>query len=186
MVQQQAFLPRLLSEKQSHWAYNIASVALGVTIIALLAQVSIPLPFTPVPITGQTFGVAMIALLWGWKRAVATTVSYLVVGALGMPVFAMGKAGLAIGPTAGYLFGMVIASAWMGFLADRGWTKTFFKSWLAATSGSVIVFACGLSILSFFIPEGTLLAAGLFPFIPGDVMKTFIVANLVNQADRRF
>ncbi len=184
MIQQQAFLPRLLSEKQSSWAYNLPSIALGVIAMARLAQFSIPLPFTPVPITGQTFGVAMIGLLWGWKRALATTVSYLLVGALGFPVFALGKAGLAMGPTAGYLFGMVIASAWMGFLADHGWTKTFLRTWLAATSGSLIIFSCGLFVLSFFVPEGTLLAAGLFPFIPGDLLKTFLVANLVTQTNK--
>jgi biotin transport system substrate-specific component len=126
MIQSQAFLPRLLSAKQSQVIYNLLSIGFGVALISVLAQASITLPFTPVPITGQTFGVALIALLWGSKRAFITTVSYLLLGAAGLPIFAMGKAGLAFGPTLGYLIGMMFASAWMGFLADRGWTKSFW------------------------------------------------------------
>ncbi|MFN8943975.1 MAG: biotin transporter BioY [Pseudobdellovibrionaceae bacterium] len=189
MIRTQAVLPRILSQqaslKQSEWIMNVVTVGLGVSIIALLAQVSISLPFTPVPITGQTFGVALISLLWGWKRAVVTTLAYLTLGAAGLPIFALGKTGLMMGPTLGYLVGMVIASLWMGFLADRGWTKSFLKSWIAATSGSVIVFTFGLFVLSFFVPASGLLMAGLFPFIPGDIIKTLLVATFVSQADQR-
>lgn len=181
-TQDQALIPRLLIKKGNLVSHNMIAVLFGIALLSLLAQVSIPLPFTPVPITGQTFGVALTALLWGRKRAVACVVGYLGLGAAGVPVFAAGSFGLAWGPTLGYLIGMLIASFAMGTLADRGWTKTFFRSWLAAFSGSLITFACGLLVLSFFVPREALLMAGLLPFIPGDIVKTLLASGLAYKS----
>jgi biotin transporter BioY len=178
MELQKAFIPSLLIRRGNLVSENILSVAVGVTLVSLLAQVAVPLAWTPVPITGQTFGVALTALLWGRKRALAIMLSYFSLGAAGLPLFAMAKSGLSFGPTLGYLIGMIFAAYWMGSLADRGWTKTYFRTWLAALSGSAITFIFGLAVLSSFVPSENLLIAGLFPFLPGDLIKTFLVSTI--------
>ncbi len=180
----QALLPRLILKSDHQTLANVLSVFAGILLISLLAQVSIPLPFTPVPITGQTFGVALTALLWGRKRGFATVLGYLSLGGLGLPIFAMGKSGFLIGPTLGYLVGMLVASFLMGTLADLGWTKSFLKTWFAAFLGSLVTFSFGLWILSYFVMTEHLLMAGLFPFIPGDLIKTALVSLIVYRSNR--
>jgi len=182
MTADQALIPQVLSKNGNLISQNVLSVITGVALISLLAQLSIPLPWTPVPITGQTFGVALTSLLWGRKRAVAIMLTYLTFGSLGLPVFAMGKSGFTIGPTSGYLLGMLGASYVMGSLADLGWTKKFFQAWLVAFVGSIVVFSCGLGVLSFFVPLSKLLSLGLFPFLPGDLIKTSLAAWIVSQS----
>jgi len=89
--------------------------------------------------------------------------------------------GLAIGPTSGYLIGMVFASYLMGFLSDLGWTKTPFKSWAATVLGSLVTFSFGLLVLSYFVPAKALLAAGLIPFLPGDAIKTLLASTIAHK-----
>jgi biotin transport system substrate-specific component len=141
-----AFVPRVLGSRAGNLGWEIVAGACGVVLLSVLAQVSIPLPWTPVPITGQTFGVTLIALLFG-KRAVPVVVSYLALGAAGLPVFAAGKFGLAWGPTVGYLIGMVFSAGIAGFLADRGFTRSWPRAMVAGFAGSAAVFTCGLLVL---------------------------------------
>lgn len=174
----QALIPqRLIKFENKVVAETIAFVA-GVSLISLLAQVAITLPWTPVPITGQTFGVALVALSWGRQRAISIMLGYLSFGALGLPIFALGKSGLSIGPTLGYLVGMLLSSYVVGALSDNGYTTSLKKSLIAAFSGSVIIFSCGLIGLSFFVPGRLLIASGLLPFIPGDIIKNIIAASV--------
>lgn len=184
MTHEQSLIPQILDQRGNKVIENAISIVIGVALLSLLAQIAMPLPWTPVPITGQTFGVALTALLWGRKRGLAVVLSYLFVGALGLPVFAMGKVGLSVGPTFGYLMGMVVAAYWMGFLSDSGWTKSLFRTWLAAVSGSVITFTLGVSVLSIFVPVNTLLVSGVLPFLPGDFIKTLLVTFTVFNAQR--
>lgn len=184
MTQDQAMMPQLITQNGNRTWQNILSVAVGVAFISLLAQIAIPLPFTPVPITGQTFGVVLTALLWGRRRGVATVLTYMSLGGLGLPIFALGHSGLAMGPTLGYLVGMLIASYVVGTLADKGWTNKFYKTWLAAFFGSVIIFSCGLFVLSYFIPQQHLLTSGLFPFMPGDVIKTLLASTIAWKTNK--
>lgn len=178
MSRSQALIPCLLAKSGNQISQNVYSVIGGALLMSLLAQIAIPLPLSPVPITGQTFGVAVASLLWGRQRATAVMLTYFSLGFLGLPVFALGKSGFALGPTTGYLVGMLIASQWMGFVTDSGWTKTFARTWFAAFSGSLIIFLFGLLGLSFFLPINKLLSAGLFPFLPGDLMKTLFASSV--------
>lgn len=184
MTSSQALIPQLISRQQNQTKANILSVFAGLVLMTALAQISVPLPWTPVPITGQTFGVTFLSLIWGRNRGLAVMLSYLALGIAGAPLFAMGQAGFSWGPTSGYLIGMVLASAWLGTLADLGWTKTFWRSYAAAASGSLIVFSCGLYGLSFFLPQGTLLSAGLYPYLPGDLFKTLTACLLALGINR--
>lgn len=188
-IKSQAFLPDLLSRREIKSEQKLVgknltevmSVFLGVCLLAALAQIAVPLPFTPVPVTGQTFGISLVALLWGRRLAFTTVASYVLAGGLGLPIFAMAKSGLIFGPTLGYLLGMMLSSWVVGGLADLGWTRSFFKAWLACAIGSVCVFSCGLAGLSFFIPASKLLMAGFFPFLPGDIIKSVAAAAIVSR-----
>ncbi len=184
MHQEQALIPQYIIQRGNQIRDNVLFVLAGIISLSLLAQIAIPLPWTPVPITGQTFGVSLIALMWGRKRSVAIVLIYLSLGALGLPIFALAKSGFIMGPTIGYLIGMAFASYWMGLLADIGWTKTFLRTWLSAFSGSLIIFSFGILVLSFFIPSKDLLIAGVLPFLPGDFIKTFSSSLLAHKAQQ--
>lgn len=161
--------PRSL-EILSFWAKAILASAL----MAVAAQISIPLPF--VPITGQTLALIIIAFTLGSKLATASLTLYLLEGALGLPVFANGTFGISalFGPSGGYLLSFPFAAFVMGKLADNGCLSSFVKTSLAATLGTGIVFIGGLAQLSFFIPAADLLQVGLYPFILGGIVKAFI------------
>ena len=161
-------------------------IALGVALLSLLSQVSFKLPIGPVPITGQTFGVALLALSWGQKRSTLTFLIYLLLGGLGLPVFSAGHSGLSFGPTLGYLIGMAASCYLVGLLADKGYTNSFKKAFFAASMGSVLVFCFGLLVLSRFVPANQLLISGLLPFIPGDVIKNLAAASISAGLKKRF
>ena len=173
-----AALPILISKTENKTLANVISIFAGALLIAALAQIAIPLPWTAVPITGQTFGVSLMALTWGWKRSSLVMGVYLIGGSLGLPFFASIGA---LGATSGYLIGMLASSVVLGFLADSGWTNSFLKAFLATYLGSAIVLGTGLFVLSFFVPSEALLTAGLWPFLPGDLFKNFLAANLATK-----
>ena len=154
-------------------------LVLGASLLtALAAQVAIPVPWSPVPITGQTFAVTLSGAVLGMRRGFLSQAFYLAQGALGLPVFAGGAAGVAVfaGPTAGYLIGFPFAAALTGALAQRGWDRRFVTMLPAMLLGSVPIFALGLANLSRFVPGDGLLAAGLLPFLPGDLIKSTLAA----------
>jgi biotin transport system substrate-specific component len=147
-------------------------------VTAVAAQVTIPVPWSPVPITGQTFAVLLSGAVLGARRAAIGQTLYLAAGAVGLPVFAAGAAGAAsfAGPTAGYLLAFPLAAGLTGMLAERGWDRRFATMLAAMLVGSTVVFALGLAVLAFFLPAGRLFAAGLVPFIPGDIVKATLSA----------
>lgn len=165
---------------------NVLLVVGGSLATALAAQLAVPLPFSPVPLTGQTLAVLLVGMTLGARRGFASLALYLAEGAAGLPVFAGGAAGPAvlIGPTAGYLIAFPFAAALTGALAERGWDRNPFTTIAAMLLGSVVIFAGGLAGLSRFVPPEGLLAAGLLPFIPGDLVKTVLAAVTVPVAWR--
>lgn len=150
-------------------------------LIALLAQLELPLPFTPVPLTGQTLGVMYAGALLGSRRGAAAVAAYLAQGLAGLPFFAGGAAGAAVlaGPTAGYLIGFLPAAYVTGLLAERGWDRTPFKAFAMMLLGSLFVFGFGLLGLARFVPAGQLVSLGLLPFVPGDLFKSAVSAGLL-------
>lgn len=174
------FVPSLLENSQHKILNNSAAVIAGVALLTLLAQLKIVLPWTPVPITGQTMGVTLLALNWGSRLSLASFAAYLCIGFLGAPVFAGGLSGVLVGPTFGYLIGMLIASWVVGRLSEKGFNHTFKKSLIACYAGSFITFTCGVIGLLFFIPTDKLLVAGVIPFLPGDLLKN-IISSVVTK-----
>ncbi len=155
---------------------------------ALMAQVAVPLPFTPVPITGQTFAVRVTGGLLGARLGMITMLGYLLAGAVSLPVFAGGTGGLErfTGPTAGYLAGFVVSAWLMGRLAERGWDRRFGRGLVAMLLASLPIYALGLTGLYLWkpMPLGTLLAKGLWPFLPGDILKLALAAGLLSSGWR--
>ena len=161
---------------------------LGSLFIALLAQVQVPI--WPVPITGQTFGVLVVGMAFGFRLGGLTLLLYLLEGHLGLPVFAGGKSGLA-GPTSGYLVGFVFAAAITGYLAEKKWDRNVWYTGLAMLIGNLAIYIPGLIWLTIFFEGpgsqyvaaigastaiGAALTKGLLPFIIGDILKLALAA----------
>jgi biotin transport system substrate-specific component len=165
---------------------TIALVLLGSAVTALLARIAIPLPFTPVPITGQTLGVLLVGAALGSKRGAASMLAYLAEGSVGLPVFAGGAAGPAVlvGPTGGYLFGFVLAAWLVGRLSERSLDRRASTALPAFAAGHLAIFACGVSWLAVFVGWRSALVGGLLPFIPGAAIKTALAALLLPAAWR--
>ena len=154
----------------------------GTLFIAALAQIAIPVPGSPVPVTGQTLAVYLIGTTYGARLGFATFATYLLAGIAGAPVFAPAATqGLArlTGATGGYLIGMLVAAFVLGVLADRKADQKFKTSFPALLSGSVIVFAFGLTWLhaSLDLTWAQTISAGLTPFFFGEVVKIAITAT---------
>lgn len=159
---------------------DVILVVLASLATALAAQVEIRLPWTPVPISGQSFAVLLSGLVLGSRRAFLAQLLYLSYGAAGLPVFSGGAAGLVkfMGPTGGYLIGFPFAALITGLLAERGWDRRPSTMFAAMLLGSTVIFTLGLAQLSRFVPAEGLLAAGLLPFIPGDLIKSALAAGV--------
>jgi biotin transport system substrate-specific component len=173
-------VPIRISERMTARARHVALIVAGTILIALAAQVSIPVPGSPVPITGQTFGVLLTAGALGFRRGIASTVLYLLVGLVGLPVFAHGAHGIEIvlGASGGYIVGFVAAAALIGRLAELGWDRNLLGSIGAMLLGSVLIYAVGLPWLAYVagLDAQTTLQEGLYPFIPGDLLKLALAA----------
>ncbi len=159
-----------------------AAVVVGMALlIALCAQIEIPLPFTPVPLSGSTLGVLYAGALLGTRRGAASVALYLLLGAIGLPFFAGGAAGWHhfFGATGGYLVGFLPAAWVAGRLSERGWDKSPLTAFAQMLVGSLVVFAFGLAVLSFYVPAPELLTKGFYPFVLGDLAKAALSAGLL-------
>ena len=161
------------------WLRDLILIVLGALFVAIFAQVKIPLPFTPVPLTGQTFAVLLVAASLGSKRGAASMALYIALGALGLPVFAGGASGMAYlwGATFGYLVGFVIAAYVVGLLAERGLERSVRTSIIPFLVGTVIIYACGVVWLAIVLGSfSKAVTLGLTPFLIGDFIKLIAAA----------
>lgn len=170
--------------RAASWLRDVILIVLGTLLVAALAQVKIPLPFTPVPITGQTFAVLLIGAALGSKHGAASMLLYMALGAFGLPVFAGGASGIDYlsGATLGYLVGLVMAAYVIGLLAERGLERNVRTSIIPFLVGTIIIYACGVAWLTVMLGSvSKAIAAGLLPFLIGDVIK-LIAASLILPA----
>lgn len=160
-----------------------AALIVGFSLInAAFARISIPLPFTPVPITGQTLAVLLTGAVLGSRRGALALLLYIAEGSAGLPVFAKGASGLFWTlPSGGYLLGFVAAAYVVGLLVERGLHR---GPWLlvAMLLGNAVLYIPGLIQLSFFVGWDKVLPLGLYPFIPGDLVKIYIASLAVPSA----
>lgn len=155
--------------------------------VGLVAQISVHLPFTPVPITGQTLGVLLAGTALGWRRAGLALALYLVAGVAGVPWFAGGASGYAsLAPSFGYIVGFVAAAALCGYLAERGADRNVVKALPAMLAGEIVIYAFGLTwlALDLHLSASATLAEGFTPFLVGDIVKAAIAAGLLPAAWR--
>jgi biotin transport system substrate-specific component len=153
----------------------IVAVVAFASLTALLAQVRIPLGFTPVPVTGQTFAVLLAGASLGARLGASSQLLYLAAGAVGFPVFTGGGSGFEYftGATAGYLVGFVLAAALVGRLAERGQDRKVNTAITAFLAGSAVVYACGALglMVTADMDLTTAIAQGVTPFVFGDLLK---------------
>jgi len=178
----QRAVPRvgILSNKA---VFETVLVVGSVLLMALLAQIRIPLGFTPVPITGQTLGVLLVGSLVGTRLGAISMIVYLAVATMGLPFFAGGSSGIEVwqGATIGYLVSYPFVSALMGWFAERGWDRNFFKLLAPMALGSAIIylFGAGWMVLGLGIGLGEALMLGVVPFLIGDAIKAIIAAGVL-------
>ncbi|GAB4408851.1 MAG: biotin transporter BioY [Anaerolineae bacterium] len=166
---------------QRRTMHNVILVVLFSLLIGISAQIAIPLPFTPVPITMQTLMVLLTGMLLGSRLGSITVLAYLAEGLAGLPVFAGGTSAwspssipgvpVLLGPSAGYLVGFVFAAGLVGWLAERGWDRVWWTTALAMVLGNLVIYAFGVGWLSTFLGVSRAIAAGALPFLIGDAVK---------------
>lgn len=172
------------SVRQATW-YRLLLAFCGGWLVAGLAQISIPLPFTPVPITGQTLGVLLVGASLGPSLGALSMGLYLAQGALGLPFFAGGSSGVSVlglaSATGGYLWGFVAAAVVVGYLSRHGWDRSIRSAIGAMFLGEVVLYLVGIPWLAAAIdvPLGRALELGLAPFVIGDTIKVLLAAGLL-------
>lgn len=194
-------IPSSLATRAPAWVRDLALIAGGVILLIIGARVAFDLPavslgrlYVPenpyVPITLQTFGVLFTSAVLGARRGVSATAIYLLIGAIGIPVFSFERSGLetfvaldsgrvVLGSTGGYLLGFLVASALVGALAQRGWDRRLGGALGAMLLGTLIIYVVGLVWLALALGRGVpdVLPFGLYPFLPGDGLKLLLAAG---------
>lgn len=158
---------------------NAALVLGGAAFVGLSAQVAIPLPFTPVPLTLQTFAVLLVAAALGTWRGMASMVIYAAAGSAGVPWFSAGSSGWG-GASYGYILGFIVAAGVVGRLAERGATLTPLRTAGLMVVGNLVIYAIGVTYLKFAIDASwaSAVSLGMTPFVIGDAVKIALAAGL--------
>jgi biotin transport system substrate-specific component len=167
---------------------QVALVVGGSLLVALCARFTIPLPFTPVPLTVQNFGVLLVGLLLGSRRGFAALALYLAEGAMGVPVFnPTGAGGIAqlLGPTGGFLLAYPLVAWLAGFIMEHG-RKSFARAAVAGLAGEIVLFAGGLSWLAVLTHSvAQAFRWGLYWFVFAEVIKVMMAAGIAAGWQRR-
>jgi biotin transport system substrate-specific component len=171
-------LPIRLGERMGSRLRHIALIALGTALIVASTKVTIPL--LPVPITGQTFGVLLVSGALGFRRGLLSIGLYVLIGAIGLPVFAEGKAGTSVllGGTGGYIVGFLVAGSLVGRLAELGWDRRIVGALGAMAIGNVVIYLVGvpwyMAVAHLDLAQG--ISKGVLPFVLGDLIKLVLAA----------
>ncbi len=162
-------------------ANSVALVFGGAVLTAIAAQIAVPM--WPVPITGQTFAVLLVGAVLGASRGALSMITYFSLGAAGLPVFTGAVAGITFGTTFGYLVGFIAAAAVVGWFSQLNWHKKVSGVIASFVIGNAVIYLFGLPWLAFALSNlglasdiGSVVAAGLVPFLVGDVIKMALAA----------
>src|SRR5690242_16662498 len=180
------FIPIRVGERLNSRVRDVALVVAGALFIYLTARVSIPIPGTPIPMTGQTFGVLLVGGSLGLRRGFAAVSLYVLLGVVGLPFFADGEGGISVilGASGGFLIGFIAAGAIVGRLAELGWDRKFIGALGAMLVGEAILYAIGLPWLKAVtgLTWQETIDKGLVPFLIGDAFKAIVAAALFPAA----
>ncbi|MES4901978.1 MULTISPECIES: biotin transporter BioY [unclassified Streptomyces] len=162
---------------------DAALVVGGAALTGIAAQISVPVPGSPVPVTGQTFAALLVGTSLGARRGFLSLALYTLLGMAGLPWFAEGHSGAAM-PSFGYVLGMLLASAAVGALARRGGDRGVLRTAGTMVAGSAIIYAVGVPYLALAadISLGQAVAAGLTPFLIGDALKAALAMGALPTA----
>jgi biotin transport system substrate-specific component len=181
-------IPTALSERfvRGRALTNILLVVAGSALIAIAAQIAIPVPFTPVPLTLQPIAVLIVGAALGSTRGAAAASLYLLEGLSGLPVFAQGHGGplWLIGPTAGYLYSYPFAAFIAGWFSERGWGNTVARSICGMLIAFAVIYLGGWSWLAMTFGVRAAFTMGVAPFVIADAIKVVIGAALLPYAER--
>jgi len=168
-------------------ALSISISFAGSILLALLARLSIPVPFSPVPITGQTFGVLFLGGVLGIRLATLSVIFYIIEGIVGIPVFAGGSFGLLylLGPTGGYLIGFIPAAYSVGYLSEKGWNQKIRLTLSSMIIGAAIIFLFGVSWLSISAGLNAAITIGFIPYTIGAVIKIALATSIVYSISKK-
>ncbi len=162
---------------------DVLLVVAGAGLIGLLAQISIKLSFTPVPITGQTLGVLLVGTALGLRRGAAALILYAVAGLIGVPWFALGGSGY-VGANFGYILGFIAAAAICGYMAERRADRRLISAVPAMVVGEFVMYVIGVTWLgvALHLSVGTAISEGFVPFWIADAIKCALAASLLPAA----
>lgn len=164
-----------LNEKLGKYAifFDTAVVLFASLFIGVFSQFELIIPFSPVPLTLQTFAVLLCGLILGKTRGAISVFLYLIEGASGLPFFAGGSFGVShiFGPTGGYLLGFICAAYISGLFAELNFTKNYFKTFIVLVISNFSIYIFGLSYLSIFVGVKFVFELGLYPFLVSDLIK---------------
>ena len=181
-------IPNTLHERlvRGRVAYDALFVLGASALIAIAAQIAIPIPFSPVPLTMQPLAVLLVGVVLGSGRGAAAAVLYLLEGASGLPVFAEGKGGAIwlAGPTAGYLLSYPFAAFVAGWFSERGWGGSMGRALVGMLAALAVIYAGGWSWLAVLTDPGTAFAAGVAPFVAADIVKIALGAAVLPYAQK--
>ena len=173
-------VPIRVGERMGSRLRHVALIAIGAALIFASSRVSIPVPGSAVPITGQTFGVLLVGGALGFRRGLASIGLYVLIGLVGLPFFAESKGGVAVilGARGGYIVGFLVAGSLVGRLAELGWDRRILGALGAMAIGNVVIYAIGvpwyMAVADLDLPTG--IAKGLTPFLLGDAIKLILAA----------
>ncbi|MFE7857022.1 biotin transporter BioY [Streptomyces sp. NPDC057403] len=161
---------------------DVALVVGGAVLTGLAAQISVPVPHSPVPVTGQTFAALLVGTSLGASRGLASLVLYALAGLAGVPWFAGGTSGVSV--SFGYILGMLLASAAVGALARRGTDRSVWRMAGTMLLGEALIYAVGVPYLAYAagLSASAAVAAGLTPFLIGDALKAALAMGLMPAA----
>ncbi|MEZ0158514.1 biotin transporter BioY [Streptomyces althioticus] len=162
---------------------DAALVLGGAALTGLAAQIAVPVPGSPVPVTGQTFAALLVGTTLGARRGFASLAVYALVGMAGVPWFAEGRSGVGM-PSFGYILGMLLASVVVGALARRGADRSAWRTVGTMLLGSAVIYAVGVPYLALAtgMSASAAIAAGLTPFLIGDALKAALAMGLLPTA----
>jgi biotin transport system substrate-specific component len=188
-------VPIRVGDRMSSRARHVALVIAGALFVFLTAQISIRLPGTPIPVTGQVFGVLLVGGALGFRRGFLAMLLYVAIGVIGYPAFAEHRGGiqviaaftdgrLVLGSSGGYLVGFIVAGALVGLLAELGWDRHILGSLAAMVIGDAAIYLIGvpwlMAALNLSLADG--IAKGLVPFLLWDAVKIALAAGLFPAA----
>lgn len=168
---------------QRTWLKEILVVIGASIIIGLFGAISLPLPFTPVPISTQCQAILLLSVILGSKRAFFAVLAFLTEAAMGLPVCSAGKGGILhlLGPTGGYLLGYLVAAYITGYLSEKFFKRTPTHTFYSIATGNVIVYLIALPWLSSFCGWKSAIQLGMLPFLIGDFLKLVFAIKILKK-----